>query len=75
VEAFLPFLLVDNVYCIRQWVGFSAHHTRPMFASGLINYNQSFYTLIEGHPFFLAGRINIVTLYRFLSMPGKRTNT
>lgn len=65
-RGYLPFLLVDNVYCIRQWVGFSAHHTRPMFASGLINYNQSFYTLIEGHPTSL-GRFNVVTLYPCVS--------
>lgn len=73
-RGFLPFLLVYNVHCIWQGVGFAAHHTRPMFAGALINYNQSFYTLIEGHPFFLAWRINVVTLYRVLSMPGKRTN-
>jgi hypothetical protein len=53
-RGFLPFLLVYNVHRIGQWVGLPAHHTWPMFAGVLINYNQSFYTLIEGHPFFLA---------------------
>jgi hypothetical protein len=73
-RGFLPFLLVYNVHCIRQGVGFAAHYTRPMLAGALINYYQSFYTLIERHPFLLAWRINVVTLYRGLSLPGKRTN-
>jgi hypothetical protein len=60
-RGFLPFLLVYDVYCIRQWVGFAAHHTRPMSAGALINYDQSFYTLIEGHPSSSFGRFNVVS--------------
>ena len=34
-RCFLPFLLVYDVYRIRQRVDFPAHHTRPMFARAL----------------------------------------
>jgi hypothetical protein len=45
-----------------------------MFAGALINYDQSFYTIIEGHPSSSLGRFNVVTLHRGLSKPRERTN-